>query len=125
MKIPAIRLQNVLIYIQQHTAKMIVLSMLFSVLTFASIAIPYVNILLSPKIILTLLLVSWYILFRPSVTLLLNLSILIVFGSLGIVLLRFREIAEWFGEFLYLLLICILIRFLYETIIQNKQQRGR
>lgn len=118
MKNYSLVLQGVLTWIKQNVAKMVMLSLLFSVLIFASLAIPYVNLLLSPKVIFGIILVSWYILFNPSIRLLLHFSVIVVAGAAMIALLRFREVAEGFGELLYILLIFLFIRFFYELMIQ-------
>lgn len=99
-------------WVRSHIVQIVVLMTFFPVLTFLSISVPYINILLTSKMIAFLVLLVWYLLFPPSVTLLVLLS----FGALGITsvltIFRFKEIAESFGEFIFILLIFILIRYL-------------
>ncbi|MBI5449431.1 hypothetical protein HY948_03900 [Candidatus Gottesmanbacteria bacterium] len=104
--------QRLLLRIGQNAPRILVMSLLFSVLTFASIAVPYINIFLSPKIILAVVFVCWYMLFCPPARLLENLSIGVVLCAMTVTVFRFWEIAEWFGEFLFMLLFLIALRYL-------------
>lgn len=108
-------------WIREHVVQMVVLMTFFSVLTFLSISVPYVNILLTSKMIAFSVLLVWYFLFSPGVSLLVFLS----FGALAITsvltIFRFQDIAESFGEFLFVLLIFILIQYLVDLVDQEKQ----
>lgn len=104
--------QKIFVWAGEHTVQIVALMTLFSVLTFLSISVPYVNILLTSKMIAFSVLLAWYVLFPPNIALLVFLSL----GALGaawiLTMFRFREIAESSGEFVFILLIFILIRYL-------------
>ncbi len=112
--------QKLFVWLREHIVQTVVLMTLFSVLTFLSISVPYVNILLTSKMIAFFVLLAWYILFPPGIALLVFLS----FGALGVAwvltVFRFREIAESFGELIFILLIFILIRYLKDMVGQKK-----
>ena len=113
--------QKIFVWVREHIVQIVVLMTLFSVLTFLSISVPYVNILLTSKMIAFFVLLAWYMLFPPSIALVVFLSL----GALGaawiLTIFRFKEIAESSGEFVFILLIFILIRYLKDMTGREKQ----
>lgn len=105
---------------KDNLGKIVLVFIILVIFTLTTAYIPYLNVLFSPLVGFLIVFLTWYFLFYPPVFVLVYLGIAASGIALIATLLELSFLSEALGEFIYILLILIVINFIKEFASSSK-----
>jgi hypothetical protein len=104
------------IWYKENLGKIVLLFIILVIFTLTIAYTPYLNILFSPLIEFMIVFIAWYLLFNPTIFILVFIGILVSGITLITTLLRLSLLSDAIGEYIYLLIVLIVISFIKQLL---------
>lgn len=110
------------VWYKENLEKIALVFIILVAFTLTIVYIPYLNVFFSPTVGFLITFLIWYLLFMPTVSLLVRMGVVSLGVGLIATLLELNFLAETIGEFLYVLLVLVVINFVKDFLSSSESK---